>query len=263
VDANRTYFDAEVQALDFAVAPRALGVMNGWASEHTQGRIERVLDELRPDDVMFLMNALYFKGAWRARFDPALTAPAPFTRDDGGQATVPMMRRAGVTVRAGYADGAQAVELPYGNGAFAMTIVLPPPGTAVDAWVAALTPARWDALLGALHDETLDVYLPRFAIEYEDEWNDVLTALGMGVAFDPARADFTRIAASGGLYVSLVKQNTFVAVDEEGTEAAAVTVVGIRETSAPPSFRADRPFVFAVRERLSGTLLFVGKVAAP
>ena len=174
-----------------------------------------------------------------------------------------MMSRPGAAVRAGFAEQAQVVELPYGNGAFAMTVVLPPPGTPVDDFVAALTPERWATLLGALRDETLDVHLPRFRLAFEDEWNDVLATLGMGIAFEPGRADFSRIAAGGGLFISVVKQNAFVEVNEEGTEAAAVTVVGIRETSAPPSFRADRPFVFAIRERLSGTLLFVGKVAEP
>ncbi len=262
LETSRTWFDAEVSGLDFG-SPAALGAINGWASRKTNGRIDKVLDEIGPDQVMFLMNALYFKGTWRAQFDPRQTRPAPFTLDDGTQASVPMMALRKAPSRTGSLDGAQVLELPYGNGAFAMTVVLPPHGTPVDDFVASLTPARWDALLGTLRDGEIDVYLPKFRMQYEDYWNDVLEAMGMGIAFDDGRADFTRMSAPGGLFIGFVKQNTFVDVNEEGTEAAAVTTVGIEMTSAPPSFRADRPFVFAIRERLSGTLLFVGKLAAP
>lgn len=260
---NRTWFDAEVQGLDFDDAAGSLRTINDWARDETNGRIDGVLDEIREDDVMYLMNALYFKGAWRSQFDPRRTQPAPFTRDDGTQLSVPMMWQSDAAVRLGRADGADVLELPYGNGAFAMTVVLPPSGTPVDDYVASLTPARWSALLGSLREQEIDVYLPRFRMSYEDQWEDVLTAMGMGVAFDDGRADFTRMSTAGRLFISFVKQDTFVDVNEEGTEAAAVTTVGVGLTSMPPSFRADRPFVFAIRERLSGTLLFVGKLAAP
>ena len=262
LETSRTWFDAEVAGLDFA-SPAAVDAINGWASEQTNGRIEQVIETIDPGHVMFLLNALYFKGTWRSRFDPRQTQPAPFTREDGVQVTVPMLSLRDAPTRSGWLDGAQVLELPYGNGAFAMTVVLPPPGTPVDELVASLTPARWDALLGTLREGEIDVHLPRFRMAYEDRWNDVLTTLGMGIAFDDRRADFTRMSAPGGLFIGFVKQNAFVDVNEEGTEAAAVTTVGIELTSAPPSFRADRPFVFAIRERLSGTLLFVGKLAVP
>ncbi|HEU4629348.1 MAG TPA: serpin family protein [Gemmatimonadaceae bacterium] len=261
--ASRDYFDAEVQGLDFADAPASLATINHWASEKTQGRIPKVLDELDDDEMMFLLNALYFKGAWRSRFDPARTQPAPFRLDGGGEIEVPMMARSQTAMRLGYVDGAQVLELPYGNGAFAMTVVLPPEGTPVDAFVATLTPAAWDALLAGLHDTEGDVWLPRFKLSYHDEWTDVLTAMGMGVAFDPNAADFSRLSSTDRLYLTRVLQDAVVEVNEEGTEAAAVTTVGVGLTSAPPGFRADRPFVFAIRERLSGTILFVGKVVRP
>lgn len=261
LETSRTWFDAEVRGLDFT-SPGAGGEINRWASEQTNGRIDRVIDGIDASHVMFLLNALYFKGTWRSQFDPRQTQPAPFTADDGTQRPVPMMALRKAPSRTGWHDGAQVLELPYGNGAFAMTVVLPPRGTSVDDFVAALTPERWDALLGSLHEGEIDVHLPKFRLEYEDYWNDVLTAMGMGIAFT-GRADFTRMSAPGGLRISYVKQNTFVDVNEEGTEAAAVTTVAIERTSAPPSFRADRPFVFAIRERLSGTLLFVGKLAVP
>ena len=263
LETNRTYFDAEVQGLDFANGPSALAAINGWARTSTAGRIERVLDAIGVNDVMYLMNAIYFKGAWRTRFDARHTQPAPFTRDDGSQVTVPMMALPDAAARVGWLDGAEVLELPYGNGAFAMTVVLPPRGTSVDELVAELTPARWAAMLATLRDGEVEVHLPRFRMSYTDQWEDVLTAMGMGVAFSPATANFTRMSADGGLFIGFVKQDTFVEVNEEGTEAAAVTTVGIEVVSAPPTFRADRPFVFAIRERLSGTVLFVGKLAAP
>ena len=262
LEASRTHFDAEVRGLDFGDEAQSLATINGWARDATQGRIDRVLDEIGANDVMYLMNALYFKGTWRTQFEPRDTRPAPFTRDDGTPVTVPMMALRKADVRIGWHEGAEVLEMPYGNGAFAMTVVLPPRGTGVDAYVASLTPARWDALLATLHDGRVDVALPRFRLSYEDDWKDVLTAMGMGVAFTPA-ADFTRMSGAGGLFIGFVKQNTFVEVNEAGTEAAAVTTIGMEVVSAPPSFRADRPFVFAIRERLSGTLLFVGKLADP
>ena len=263
VEVNRTFFDAEVEGLDFADEAATLRRVNGWASAKTNGRIDEVLDNISPNAIMFLMNALYFKGEWRTQFDPRQTQPSPFRLDDGTTVNTPLMHRRKAEIRTGHSDGAQVAELPYGNGAYAMTVVLPPQGTSVDEFVATLTPARWEQLIGSLRDGTMDVALPRFRMEFEDEWKDVLTAMGMGVAFDDGRADFTGISPAGGLFLSFVKQNTFVEVNEEGTEAAAVTVVGVELTSAPPSFRADRPFVFAIRERLSGTLLFVGKLSTP
>lgn len=262
VETSRNWFDAEVQGLDFADEPATLRAVNGWAKEATNGRIETVLDDMG-DEVMFLMNALYFKGAWRTQFDPKHTRPAPFEQFSGAQVTVPMMSRQRAELRMGFAeDGTQVGELPYGNGAFAMTIVLPPVGQSVDDLVAGLTPERWASLLGRLADTKADVYLPRFRLSYEDTWNDVLTAMGMGSAFDDTRADFSAMSPDVPLVLSFVKQNTFVEVNEQGTEAAAVTTVGAVPTSMPPTLQVDRPFLFAIRERLSGTVLFVGKIGA-
>jgi serine protease inhibitor len=261
VQTSRTYFDADVRALDFD-SPTALDQINGWASDRTKGLIPKVLDRITSDNVMFLMNALYFKGAWRTRFDRAKTTDAPFRRADGTTANVPMMSQVKMKLKAGFADGTQVAELPYGNGAYAMTLLLPPEGQSIDAFVGSLTAARWSTLLGTLRDAEMDVALPRFKLKYEDEWRDVLSAMGMGVAFSPGIADFSAMSPVGtSLFISKVKQDTYVEVNEEGTTAAAVTTVAIDVTSAPPSFRADRPFVFAIRERLSGTVLFVGKVA--
>ena len=222
-----------------------------------------MLDGIDDDHVMFLLNALYFKGACRAKFDPTATERAPFTAADGSRGTASLMRRQG-TMRWARGDGFDAVDLPYGNGAFSMTVLLPDSGRTADALATSLDARTWDGVIAALRDENVQLWLPKFTLRYADQWNDVLTTLGMGVAFGGG-ADFTRMSRAGGLAIDFVKQDAFVDVNEEGTEAAAVTTVGIIRTSAPVyrQVRVDRPFLFAIREKLSGTVLFVGKVAKP
>lgn len=259
----RRYYDAEVAALDFA-SPSAAGTVNAWVSNATRGRIATIMEGARPDDVMHLVNALYFKGAWQTRFDRAKTTTAPFHLEDGTVRQVPMMRRQGKVSYAA-APGYQAVELPYARGAFAMTLVLPAPGTGVDRLVDSLDAAGWEALTGRLLEtEGVAVGLPRFRLEYGQELDRVLMALGMRAAFTDGQADFTGLSPLGReLVVTQVLQKTFVEVNEEGTEAAAATRVSVGPTSGPPTVVFDRPFVFAIRERFSGTILFVGKMAAP
>jgi serpin B len=160
----------------------------------------------------------------------------------------------------------EAVELPYGGQAFAMTVVLPRPGTSVETVAARLDDGAWASLVGSLAEADLTLFLPKFRLEYEKALNDVLTALGMGITFDPHQADFTLMHARAReieLHISKVKQKSFIQVDEEGTEAAAATSVEMGVTSAGPVVRVDRPFLFAIRERLSGTILFLGRITDP
>ena len=156
----------------------------------------------------------------------------------------------------------QAVDLLYGNGTIAMTVLLPKPGRTPTDVLADLDPAAWRVLAERFQDTRVNLTFPRFRLEYTRQLNDDLKALGMAVAFDPSRADFSRIANDGGLYISRVKQKSFVEVNEEGTEAAAATVVGfgIVCVCPPPvvEMKVDRPFVFAIRERLSGSVVFLG-----
>jgi serpin B len=162
--------------------------------------------------------------------------------------------------------GYEVVDLPYGGGAFSMTIVLPAEGRDVDSVVAGLTPEVWGGIVDGLRDGDAIVSMPKFQLAWGDTLNDALTALGMGMAFIPGEADLSGIAGDpGSLYISFVQQNTFVDVNEEGTEAAAVTVVGVAVTAMPQvrEIRVDRPFVFLIRERFSGTILFVGKIMNP
>jgi serine protease inhibitor len=265
LDVNREYFDAEVAALDFA-SPTAAPTINNWVSDKTMGRIEDIVDDPIPwDVVMYLIDAIYFKGDWAIQFDPELTATRPFYLADGGQVQAPMMTfGAEAEVRA-YADAdVQVLDLYYGGKAYSMTILVPAAGSdldALDALVGSLDPARWQEIVSGLSAISTDVVMPKFTLEYELEMKDVLTALGMGIAFGGA-ADFSKIRASGGLYISKVKHKTFVDVNEEGTEAAAATSVEIREFAMPPLV-IDRPFLFAIREGYSGTILFMGRVVNP
>lgn len=259
----RTYFDASTGGLDFGTQA-ALDTVNGWANRNTNGKIPKILDSMSADLVMLLMNAIYFKGDWRAAFKTTDTRPLPFTTHDGVEVQVQTMYRKG-GFRLGDMGGAQVVELPYGGDAFVMTILLPPAGTPINQFVATLTPDIWQQADSNLDDSDLELYFPKFKLAWEDTLNDELQRMGMVRAFQGGNAQFTRISRTRGddLYISFVKQKAFVDVNEVGTEAAAVTVVGVDVVSLPPVVRIDRPFVFALRERLSGTVLFMGKIVEP
>ena len=259
---SREYFDAEVKGLDFRRA-EAVDTVNDWASRNTNGKIPRVLDTIEAQIVMLLLNAIYFKGDWRAAFKATQTVDDVF-HAPGGDVTVRMMNRKG-GFRQGRLANATVAELPYGGDAFVMTILLPDEGVNLDTFIAGLNADTWTGALNALRDSEVDLALPKFRLAWEDVLNDELKALGMRQAFVPDGARFTRISRSMGeqLYIDFVKQKAFVDVNEVGTEAAAVTVVGIGVTSAPMPVRIDRPFVFAIRERLSGTVLFLGKIVKP
>jgi serpin B len=259
-------FLARVEALDFA-DPGAVDVINTWVDEATEGLIDGIVDPpIDPLTMAFLINAIYFEGAWTLRFDPDRTAPDDFRRSDGATVTVPFMSMSDRVFPYAQTPDYRAIELPYGGEAFVMNVVLPSEAVGMDAFVESLDAGSWADIVGGLADTELLVVLPRFRLEYDKNLNEVLKALGMEVAFDEAAADFSRMhrdARDLQLHISRVKQKAFVEVDEEGTRAAAVTSVEVGVTSAPPMFRADRPFVFAIRERLSGTILFTGVVQDP
>jgi serine protease inhibitor len=260
-DTTAKYFGATVKPLDFTNKVASLATINGWVSNATNTRIPMVLDDITNDQVMFLINAIYFKGTWRNQFDPAMTTMSAFTPTSGAAQTTSLLRR---TAEISYAETAtyQAVDLPYGNGSYSMTVLLPKTGTDVNVMASALTSTSMQALVTSFHARLVALSLPKLKLSYERKLNDDLKALGMRAAFNASDADFTNMAPARDVYISFVKQNTFVDVNEEGTEAAAVTTVGAVVTSAPVAvtMRVDRPYVFAIRERLSGTVLFLGRI---
>lgn len=255
------FFGADVR--NGAFDATTVAEMNQWASEQTNGRIPKVVESLSGDMVAMLMNALYFKGNWRDQFDPALTQTRPFTPSAGPVVQVPMMSRQD-KMRVGFGSGATWLELPYGNGAFVMTLALPDEGTALPGWLATLTADSLTSVLGNLREARANLLLPKFRLSLGFQLKDVLSAMGMRRAFDNTTAEFGRIG-SGDLHISHVKQDVFIEVNEEGTEAAAVTQVGVELTSAPQivEMQLDRPFAFLIRERLSGTILFAGAIERP
>jgi serpin B len=261
VDAARSYFDAEVRSLDFA-APGSVATINGWVSEKTRGRIPRLLESLAADEVLFLVNAIYFKGVWRLKFDKARTTPEGFHGADGVTRQVPMMRHGVQNIRFAEAPDLVAVDLLYGNGTFAMTVLLPRPPQTPAGLVRRLDPSAWTALTEQFAEREIGLSLPRFRLDYSRSLRDDLSALGMEIAFDDQRADLSGIAdpSFGRLVLTRVIQKTFVEVNEEGTEAAAATGTGVGVVSAPPVVLVNRPFLFAIRERLTGTILFLGVV---
>ena len=250
-----------VRELDFS-NPGAKDVINAWVDEKTNGKIPVIVDNISPEIVMFLINAVYFKGSWTEQFDPSRTYDGAFFLPDGSRKTVKMMfRDSGINY---YFDkDFQAVDLHYGGKAFSMTILLPRKNLHVDDLISLIDTEKLDEFLSSFTDSNIQLSMPKFKLEYDLTMNDVLKALGMEVAFDPLNADFTKINRLGELYIDKVKHKTFVDVNEGGTEAAGVTSVGVGVTSVPPQMTVNRPFVFLIREKFSNTILFIGKIVEP
>ncbi|MBL7073917.1 serpin family protein [candidate division KSB1 bacterium] len=265
INLNRTYFNAEVRGLNFN-DPNASDIINQWVDEKTNGKIEEIVDHIDPLTVMFLINAIYFKGTWTYEFDEDLTQDDWFTLPDGSQKSCKIMTLEGDFNYFSNADF-RAIDLPYGDAGFSMMIFLPNPQTDIDSMIAKFSQENWDYWINSFSMRSVNLFFPKFTLEYELTLNDVLETLGMEIAFNPNQADFTKMYKPGGLFISYVKHKTFVEVNEEGTEAAAVTVVAIERTSVGPRniifMRVDRPFVFVIRENHSQTLLFIGKIVEP
>lgn len=268
LDLARQFFDAEVSALNFN-DPSASQTINSWVSDNTNGKIEGIVPDAIPADVvMYLMNAIYFKGDWTTRFDKRLTDDARFYLKGGSHTTVDMMRHdepADVGYNKDVDAGVTILDIPYGGMAYSMTVLLPDTPEGIDAVVDALTQEQWETWVGTRLTGDVLLSLPKFTLDYDISLNSVLASMGMGIAFGPA-ADLSGICCEpGDIFISDVLQKAYVDVNEEGTEAAAVTTIVFVTTSVSSPFPVviDRPFVFAIRERLSGTILFMGKVMDP
>jgi len=266
IDINKTYFDAEVSGLDFD-SPDASNIINGWVNQKTNGKIEKIVDDsIHPLTMMFLINAIYFKGTWTYEFDEEQTQDGTFTLPDGSKKTCKMMNQES-DFRYFENGDFQAIDLPYGDGNFRMTIFLPHLGKDVDSLIVQLNQESWNQWINSFHKQKLTLHLPKFKLKYEIKLNDVLKALGMEVAFSSSQADFTKMYKKEdvglNLYISEVKHKTFVEVNEQGTEAAAVTSVEMQLKSAGTFMTVDRPFIFAIRENQSETILFIGKIVEP
>jgi len=267
LDLNQTYFNSEVEALDFN-NNTSCDIINNWVDNKTHGKISEIINPpINPDAIMFLINAIYFKGDWTYQFDPEYTREQSFNLMDGSSNKCNMMT---MQDRFSYFENElfQAVDLPYGDGDYSMTIFLPKTdaGEDVNTLTEIFTKNSLELWLGSFAKNEVLLYMPKFEIEYSIKLNDALKALGMEIAFDPGRADFTNIADLS-LFISAVRHKTYVKVDEEGTEAAAVTIVEIELSCGGPSslktIYIDHPFLFVIREHSSNSILFMGKITNP
>ncbi len=266
LDVNQSYYYAEVAPLDFG-NPDAVSTINDWVAEKTNDKITEILDNIPIDAVMYLINAIYFKGIWKFEFDESETKEAPFYLSDGTTKDVPMMvQEASFNYLSN--DLLEAVEMLYGIGNYSMIILLPKNGKTLNDITEQLNNENWNRWLGEFHEEAkVQIHLPKFKFEYKNQLNDELINMDMGIAFEPYLADFSKINPNEQLFISRVIHKTFIEVNEEGTEAAAVTMVEISLTSAGGEtfipFHVNKPFIFAIKERYTNSIIFIGKVMEP
>ena len=255
----RKNYDAMVTNLDFS-DPASPSVINRWCADNTAGRIDKMIEAIDPATQLYLLNALYFKGLWTTPFDTALTREDIFHGDSNDSHVKFMHNKAYFPYYMG-PEGSM-VELPYGDDMnFVMDVIIPPDGLSADEFVTGLDSESLSRLSAGLQTDEIRLILPSFKAEYDVSLNAALQRLGMKEAFTSS-ADFSGMSGDP-LMISEVKQKTFIEVNEEGSEAAAITSIGIMRTSLAPEpfeFKVDRPFVFLIRERNSGTILFMGLV---
>jgi len=268
MDDVQNWYKAEARGIDIT-DPDAVDIVNGWIEEKTHDRITDMLDYLDPDLAMLLINAVYFNGKWRYQFDKADTKEEPFYVTPTSSKTVPMMHQE-ENLKAAKDNNLMIVDIPYGQGNYSMLIVLPDAGISASDAAEALTSTQWNKWMSLLENNThiVELSMPSFKYNYKRLLNEDLKGLGMGIAFSDW-ADFGNISDSQ-LQISRVIHQSFIETNEEGTEAAAATIVEIRFTTAGPDpeptiwkIDLDRPFLFFIHETSTGTILFMGKVGDP
>ena len=262
IDALVEYFNAEGYQFNIS-DPGIVDEVNKWISDNTNGLIKDMVDEIPQDVVMILINAIYFKGKWRYQFDEGDTRPESFTLKNGTEVDVDMMfNESNYKVRT--TEDIIIAELPYGQGNFVMDVILPVEGKTTSDILPLLTDENWSDWTANMNESEIKLYMPRFKYKYKKELSEILSDMGMGVAFTGA-ADFSNIADQG-LAISKVLHQTFIENNEEGTEAAAATVVMMELTSVPPApqvLRLDRPFLYIIRETSTDTIIFMGLTGNP
>ena len=262
---NQNYFDADVKPSDFN-DQGTVGLINNWVKDKTHKKIDKVINEISPNAIMYLINAIYFKGTWKYTFDKTKTTFKPFYLNQTDTAMVPFMEQT-ATINYFENDLLEAIELPYGNKGFSMVVLVPKDGETVNDLIASLSETNWQSWNSGMNQIKLKVLMPRFKFSYDTLLNESLKTLGMSKAFSPNEADFTNIADLKPLFISFVLHKSFVDVNEDGTEAAAVTVVGVETTASPidqpKTFIANKPFIFAIKENTNNTILFSGLINKP
>ena len=257
------YYDAEVSNLDFSKTKESAAKINKWCSDHTEGLIDKILEETDPDMLAYLLNALYFKSVWSTPFVKSLSAKEDFTYAGGKVDKVQMMKteRDMDYVKTEVCD---AVRLPYSNGAFSMIVLRPMKGNGVSEVTKWLANNGLDAVMNGFRERKVELWLPSFETKFHINLNQILAAMGMPDAFDGSKADFSKMSEYA-LCLSFVNQDAYIKVNEEGTEAAAISSAGVYKNTSvsipeePLIFHADKPFLYLITEKSSGAVLFAGR----
>lgn len=264
VELNKRYFNAEVAALNF-MSPIAKDIINKWCEEKTNGRIKEVIDNIPDYAVMYLINAIYFKGIWQSKFDKKYTKEQDFFKYDGNSYKLMMMTKSDSNFRYFANLKFQAVDLPYSKGDYAMTVILPNSGFNLNNIISDLNQENYNLWISSFKKRYGHLSMPKFKLDFKRSFKDILCDMGMSIAFSDGVADFSKINKNGNLFISDVLHKSFLEINEEGTEAAAVTVVEIGYTSIGDEFRmnVNKPFLLIIRETKNNTILFLGKIVEP
>lgn len=268
ISVNQNFYTAEVNALDFGNTTEALNTINGWVAQKTHDKIPSIIDAIDPDLRMILLNAIYFNGIWENKFGEKDTHNYPFYFADGTQKDVPTMK---LETSLEYTSNElfSAVNLPYGDGQFQMTVLLPNEGKTTKDVISGLNIDNWQKWMKSFEEtKQVVVNMPRFKFSWKLKLNDILQSMGMKQAFISNAANFSGISGGKDLYIGYVIHKTYIDVNENGTEAAAVTAVGMVTTSTGEPdlrkyFTVNRPFLFAITEITTGAILFIGEVTNP
>ena len=266
LDTVQANYGAGLAQMDFVNEPDPSRlVINQWVEDQTNNKIKDLLppDSISSDTRLVLTNAIYFLGNWQYQFDPELTADEAFYTAPGESLTLPMMHQEQDLRYAEY-DGVQVLEFPYNNEELSLVALLPDEIDGLPALEQSLTSDSLDTYLDGLVEAPVSVYLPKFEMTCEFSLRDTLTAMGMTDAFGGA-ADFSGMDGTQNLFISKILHKAFIQLDEEGTEAAAATAVVVEYTSVDPmpEFRADHPFLFFIRDNVTESILFLGRVSEP
>lgn len=263
IDILTNYYDAESKSFDIndSSAPDKI---NAWIDDKTNGLIKEMIDRLEDNTVMLLINAIYFKGKWKSEFDESKTTEMSFYKAGGNQIEVPMMKQE-IEISVYQGDGFVLAEFPYGQGNFVMDVFLPDEQDGLNSTMASVSDANFKNWVSQMNKTKTDVSFPRFKYGFKKKLKDVLSDMGMGIAFSDG-ADFSNISDQYDLLINDVTHQSFIETNEEGTEAAAATIVDIGVTSVPVSpmvFRMDHPFMYIIRETSTKSIIFMGRVADP
>jgi len=264
---NKNSYNAHIQGIDFS-SPSTASTINNWCSNNTNGLINNVAKEISPDALLCLINALYFKGEWKSGydFDKKETIEGAFTCDNGKTVTAQMMNNV-KAINFLEDPTLSAITLPYGNGAFDMVIILPKPDISINQVIDTLNKGSyWANMSKEWRLAIVKMQIPRFKFKFEIELNNTLRSMGMSNAFDALTANFSKAFIDKNFYISLVKQFTYIDLNEKGTEAAAISLItAVSSPGLPKSvnFTANHPFIFAIKENSTGCILFIGKVGNP